>query len=104
MATSRVRRAQSSDGHELSQMRSLLWPGTPFEEHLRELEELLTLGRNGTLPMAILVAEEKDGSLAGFLEVGLRSHADGCNPHGRSALLRAGSCGTRFAAGASAET
>jgi Acetyltransferase (GNAT) family len=32
------------------------------------------------MPLIILVAEANDGRLVGFLEVGLRSHADGCNP------------------------
>jgi aminoglycoside 6'-N-acetyltransferase I len=32
------------------------------------------------MPLIILVAETSDGMLAGFLEVDLRSHADGCNP------------------------
>jgi aminoglycoside 6'-N-acetyltransferase I len=31
------------------------------------------------MPLEILVAETGDGTLAGFLEVGLRSCADGCN-------------------------
>ena len=31
------------------------------------------------MPLAILVAETR-GGLAGFLEIDLRSHADGCNP------------------------
>jgi aminoglycoside 6'-N-acetyltransferase I len=30
--------------------------------------------------MAILVSEDENGALIGFLEVGLRSHADGCDP------------------------
>jgi aminoglycoside 6'-N-acetyltransferase I len=29
--------------------------------------------------MAILVSQDEDGALTGFLEVGLRSHADGCD-------------------------
>src|SRR5262249_57392382 len=39
------------------------------------------LGGNipSTLPMAIYVAAASDGSLLGFVEVGLRSHADGCD-------------------------
>jgi aminoglycoside 6'-N-acetyltransferase I len=31
------------------------------------------------MPLVILVAQVGDGVLAGFLEVGLRSSADGCN-------------------------
>ncbi len=30
--------------------------------------------------MVILVSEDENGALIGFLEVGLRSHADGCDP------------------------
>jgi GNAT superfamily N-acetyltransferase len=51
-----------------------------FEEHLKELDSALSLGMTSTLPMAILVAHDEDGALIGFLEVGMRSHADGCNP------------------------
>ena len=61
-------------------MRCLLWPDTSFEKHLKELDDALRLGKSGSLPMAILVAEDDGGSLAGFLEVGTRSHADGCKP------------------------
>ena len=32
------------------------------------------------LPMAIFVALDDGGALTGFLEAGLRSHADGCDP------------------------
>lgn len=32
------------------------------------------------MPLTIFVAEGSDGILVGFLQVDLRSHADGCNP------------------------
>ena len=32
------------------------------------------------MPLTIFVAEAPDGRVVGFLEVDLRSHADGCNP------------------------
>jgi len=32
------------------------------------------------MPLTIFVAEANDGKLLGFLEVDLRSHADGCDP------------------------
>ena len=41
---------------------------------------MLATGINGTLPCSIFVAEESTGTLVGFLEAGLRSHADGCDP------------------------
>src|SRR5437588_11296587 len=35
---------------------------------------------SSTMPRIILVAEASDHKLVGFLEAGLRSHADGCDP------------------------
>jgi len=32
------------------------------------------------MPLTILVAQVSGGTLVGFVEVDLRSHADGCNP------------------------
>jgi aminoglycoside 6'-N-acetyltransferase I len=61
-------------------MREALWPKTPAEEHARELTDILEGKPVTTLPLTILVAEASDQGLAGFLEVDLRSHADGCNP------------------------
>ena len=76
----KVRQAEISDQHELARMRTLLWPDASLEEHRRELDAILRSRMNGTLPMAVLVAQSQDGTLAGFLEVSLRSHADGCEP------------------------
>lgn len=78
MATT-VRQAQISDQHDLAKMRELLWPDSSIEEHRKEVDAVLRTGRYGTLPMAILVSQDGDGALTGFLEVGLRSHADGCD-------------------------
>ena len=74
-----IRQAEISDQHELAAMCELLWPDASREEHRRELEPILCSGRYGTLPMAILVSHDNDGKLTGFIEVGLRSHADGCD-------------------------
>jgi aminoglycoside 6'-N-acetyltransferase I len=74
-----VRQAQISDQHELAKMRELLWPESSAEEHRKEVEAVLQSGKYGTLPMAILVSQNEEGILTGFLEVGLRSHADGCD-------------------------
>ena len=75
-----VRLAQLSDRDQLVRMREALWPKTPAEEHARELTEILEGKPAVTLPLVILVAEASDRGLAGFLEIDLRSHADGCNP------------------------
>jgi aminoglycoside 6'-N-acetyltransferase I len=59
-----------------------LWPKSSAEEHAKELRLILG-GKTAlvlTMPLVIFVAEGKEGRLVGFLEVDLRSHADGCNP------------------------
>jgi len=75
-----VRLAQLSDREQLARMQEALWPKTPAKEHARELTLILEGKPVVTMPLIILVAETNDGVLAGFLEVDLRSHADGCNP------------------------
>ena len=60
-------------------MRVLLWP-VAIAEHAAEIETILSTGLSGALPVTILVAEDESGTVTGFLEVGLRSRADGCNP------------------------
>jgi aminoglycoside 6'-N-acetyltransferase I len=75
-----VRLAQPSDCDQLASLRSSLWPGSSTDEHARETALLLTGNASVPLPLAIFVAEASGGVLAGFLEIDLRSHADGCNP------------------------
>lgn len=63
-------------------MLAALWPQSSTEEHEEELRLLLGGKADLVLTMALIifVAEASDGKLVGFLEVDLRSHADGCNP------------------------
>jgi aminoglycoside 6'-N-acetyltransferase I len=75
-----IRKARISDRDEIAEMCALLWPDAPLEEHRVEVGLLLNTGMCGTLPATLLVAVEENGSLTGFLQVGLRSHADGCDP------------------------
>lgn len=75
-----VRAAVVSDCDQLSRLWEALWPESSADEHAREIAPLLAGKPAGTLPLLILVAEAAGGKLAGFLEVGLRSHADGCDP------------------------
>lgn len=78
----RIRPAHISDLEQLGVMCEALWPKSPAKEHAKELR--LILGGNAdlvlTMPISILIAEASDGTLLGFVEVDLRSHADGCNP------------------------
>jgi aminoglycoside 6'-N-acetyltransferase I len=77
-----IRPAQLSDFEQLVVMCEALWPTAAAEKHAKELR--LLLGGNTslvlTMPLSIFVAEDTDGLLLGFVEVDLRSHADGCNP------------------------
>jgi aminoglycoside 6'-N-acetyltransferase I len=61
-------------------MRHALWPDDSVEEHGAELARILGGAPYGTLPWVLLIAEIGDGEIVGFLEAGLRSTADGCDP------------------------
>jgi aminoglycoside 6'-N-acetyltransferase I len=75
-----VRVARAEDREELAGLRAALWPEASAEEHANELLAILENSTFGTMPLIELVAAESGGKLIGFLEVGLRSHADGCDP------------------------
>ena len=75
-----IRPAQPLDCDDLVRLRVALWPNSSAEEHAQEVAATLAGKPPVTLPLIILVAEGNDGAVAGFLEVDLRSHADGCNP------------------------
>jgi aminoglycoside 6'-N-acetyltransferase I len=76
----KIREAQAGDEQELAAMQSLLWPDAALDELRNEAEALIQHRFAGTLPCVALVAEDETGALVGFVHVGLRSHADGCNP------------------------
>ena len=75
-----IRPARSSDLNQLAILYEALWPKSSAEEHAKELR--LIFGGNAalTMPLIVSVAEASNVTLVGFLEVDLRSHADGCNP------------------------
>jgi aminoglycoside 6'-N-acetyltransferase I len=75
-----VRLAQPSDRDRLASLRSALWPESSTAEHASELIPILSGNAPVTMPLVILVAESSGSDLVGFLEIDLRSHADGCNP------------------------
>ena len=75
-----IRLAQSADRDDLARLRSSLWPNASYEEHFRELASILEGTARLTMPLINLVAEATDGTIVGFLEADLRSHADGCDP------------------------
>jgi aminoglycoside 6'-N-acetyltransferase I len=75
-----IRMAETSDRDQLAALHLLLWPECSLEEEKLAIDVLLSTGTSGTLPAAVFVAKADDGRIIGFLEVGLRSHADGCDP------------------------
>lgn len=60
-------------------MREALWPDATAAEHALELKRIIE-GKASGLPLAVLIAVLPGEEPAGFVEVGLRSHADGCDP------------------------
>jgi aminoglycoside 6'-N-acetyltransferase I len=76
----KIRKAGPADRDQLARLREALWPKTSVAEHTRELEPILAGNTPGAMPLVNFVAEAAGGKLAGFAEVDLRSHADGCNP------------------------
>jgi aminoglycoside 6'-N-acetyltransferase I len=78
MSAVSIRAARQGDEDEIARLCVQLWPDGSFEEHRGEIESKLRSGMSGTLPCVLLVATEASEVLLGFIEVGLRSHADGC--------------------------
>ena len=74
-----VRAARGEDREQLARLREALWPESSAVEHGKELLEILEGKGFGTMPLIELVATDNGGTLVGFVEVGLRSHADGCD-------------------------
>lgn len=74
-----IREAQAGDERDLAAMMAALWPDGSIEEHRAEAESLIGTRMCGTLPGTFFVAVEENQRLRGFIQVGLRSHADGCD-------------------------
>src|SRR5579862_9550827 len=78
MSAIQVRAATPSDLKSLGKMRHALWPDSSVEHHEEELVPILAGKSTGIMPLVYFVAEE-NGTVVGFVEVGLRSTADGCD-------------------------
>jgi aminoglycoside 6'-N-acetyltransferase I len=74
----RVRMATLSDLEAVAGFFAALWPEGELEEHRAEATSALSGAPAGTMPLVVFVAEI-DGEPIAFIEVGLRSHADGCD-------------------------
>ena len=70
----RIRAVERADAAEWLRMRTTLWPS---DGHAPEIEEYFRSGGSPLLTV-VFVAERAHGTLAGFVEVGLRAYAEGC--------------------------
>ncbi|MGD8374754.1 MAG: GNAT family N-acetyltransferase [Acidobacteriota bacterium] len=70
----RVRPVARRDRAEWLRMRTALWPESP-DDHGPEIDAFLASPPRDAV---VLVAEREPGRLGGFLEAGMRSHAEGC--------------------------
>lgn len=75
-----IRAARLADCERLAVLFHALWPRTSAEEHGSEVRSLVDGTARLTMPIAVLVAEAVSDGVVGFVEVDLRSHADGCDP------------------------
>lgn len=73
-----VRAAGPSDVAVVAAQFFALWPHGSLAEHEAEARAILSGSPASTLPLVVLVADI-EGTVVGFVEVGLRSHADGCD-------------------------
>ena len=74
-----IRSFRDSDLDALAGLCEALWPDSSRAEHRKELEAKWARGVSGPYPCAIFVADPVTAPLIGFIEVGMRSHADGCD-------------------------
>ena len=73
-----VRSAAAADVETLMEQFSDLWKDDPPAEHRALIDALLAGTVSGPYPAALLVADD-GGRVTGFVVVGERSHADGCD-------------------------
>jgi aminoglycoside 6'-N-acetyltransferase I len=76
--TAHVRLGGAADTDVVARMFFELWPDAALAEHREEAALILAGTPPSTLPLVVFVAEAGD-EVIGFIEVGLRSHADGCD-------------------------
>ena len=79
VAAATVRVAGPADLDVVASLAGALWPEHPISEHRVHMRAVMAGAPSSALPLTLFVAE-REGRIVGFLEVGLRSHADGCDP------------------------
>ncbi len=79
MANGKIRQAQRGDEGAIAELMAQLWPDGSHAEFEEEAALLIENEMCGTLPAVILLGLDESGEAIGFLQAGLRSHADGCD-------------------------
>jgi aminoglycoside 6'-N-acetyltransferase I len=74
-----VRAARAADLDAIAELCVQLWPDGGFAEHRAHAAAIVAGTPPSTLPLALFVALHGE-RVVGFVEVGLRSHANGCDP------------------------
>ncbi len=69
-----IRPVRSDDANEWLALRQALWPEPTEPQHRKEMAMMLSDPDR----YAVLVCEDRDGSLTGFAELSLREWAEGC--------------------------
>jgi aminoglycoside 6'-N-acetyltransferase I len=72
-----IRAVNRSDREEWARMRSQLY-SSPDPREIDDWYEAASRGGTTLVGVAVLVADRGDGSLAGFVEIGSRPYAEGC--------------------------
>ena len=72
-----VREVEPSDRPEWVRMRCALWPHATIEEHRADVAEMP--GAQNPDLAAVFVGPRAEGGLCGFLEMSIRSYAEGCD-------------------------
>jgi aminoglycoside 6'-N-acetyltransferase I len=76
--SARIRPGVPSDLEAVTRLCAALWPDESAPDHEAHAASILSGKPTRTLPLVLVVAEI-EGQVVGFIEVGLRSHADGCD-------------------------
>ena len=79
MSGIQIRPAVPADREVLGKMRHALWPDSSVKHHEEELAPILAGKPPGIMSLVYFVAQDASAEIVGFVEVGLRSTADGCD-------------------------
>ncbi len=79
MAEGAIREARRGDEGAIAELMVSLWPDDSLAEFQSEAASLIETGMCRTLPAVVLLGVNEADVAIGFLQAGLRSHADGCD-------------------------